>query len=185
MYTDGAQMYQESNILSTPHIFYVPVTQTTTFSLTGVVDAGACGGALSISTQVSGVTTLTVLPALSLGTALTQPDCLNPLGTIQAAATGGGGGPYEYSIDGFATFNITGTFQLTVGAYFVEVRDAAGCGDGTNVTLNLTPATPVITGLTNISATTALRRSVERCPRSATSRTISHRAIATMSACSV
>jgi gliding motility-associated-like protein len=53
-----------------------------------------------------------------------QPNCLTPAGTITVTAPVG----EEYSIDNFATSNITGLFTgLPAGTYTVMVRNAAGC----------------------------------------------------------
>ncbi len=46
------------------------------------------------------------------------------LGQITVTGAANGNGSYEYSIDGFTTFNTTGVFNnLTAGTYTVEIRD--------------------------------------------------------------
>ncbi len=57
-------------------------------------------------------------------------------GSIQVTAAGGTGAQ-QFSIDGGSTFQSTGIFSgLSAGTYSVLVRDAAGCGQGLNVTIN-------------------------------------------------
>lgn len=75
-------------------------------------------------------------PALSL-TSKTNVSCNGYAdGSIQVAASGGTG-THQFSIDGGTTFQTTGNFTgLTAGTYSVLVRDAAGCGQGLNITIN-------------------------------------------------
>ena len=68
-----------------------------------------------------------------------------------ANVTGGDGGPYQYSIDGGATYFGTSLFTgLTSGTYTVFAQDGNGCLGSTTVTLNEPPAWDVVINSTNL-----------------------------------
>jgi len=85
----------------------------------------------------AGMPTLNVLSS-------SDASCDNTNGTISLGATGGGGG-YQYSIDGGATWTFSANFTgLGPGAYNILVQDANGCQDNASVTLTQT-GSPVVT----------------------------------------
>ncbi|TYA72007.1 T9SS type B sorting domain-containing protein [Seonamhaeicola marinus] len=74
-----------------------------------------------------------------IATETSSVTCDNNIGTITAVATGGWG-TYEYELTGAATvaYSTNATFtNLSAGSYTVNVRDAAGCIDSYNITLDL------------------------------------------------
>ncbi len=77
--------------------------------------------------------------------AVTNETCMNANGEIVISATGGST-PYQYSIDGGATFQSGSTFSgLSAGTYNVVVEDAGGCQGTTTATItNTGGVTPTI-----------------------------------------
>jgi hypothetical protein len=105
-------------------------------------DANGCTESASILVNNFGS------PILSL-TSKTNVSC-NGLadGSILVAAAGGTGS-HQFSINGGVSFQSSGNFTgLSAGTYAVIVRDAAGCGQGFNVTLN--QALPISFGISTI-----------------------------------
>ncbi len=95
-----------------------------------VEDVNGCQAVSSI--------TLTEPPAVSIDNiATTDPNCGAADGGMTITASGGDGGPYQYSIDNGTTFQASNSFTgLTSGTYDVVVEDASGCQATTQVTLN-------------------------------------------------
>jgi len=92
------------------------------YTLTVVDDGGAgCTSVLSY--------TITQPTAVTFGAIITHEACGTGNGQIQfSGATGGDGGPYQYSIDNGVTFQASPTFPgLSAATYNVVVEDGAGC----------------------------------------------------------
>jgi hypothetical protein len=91
------------------------------------------------------------------GVVITQPDCIQPLGAIQLAASGSG--TLEYSINGGTSFQTNALFGgLSPGTYTVIVRPQAdpSCPTayaGNPIILNPVPAPPVVQGITTLIPT--------------------------------
>ena len=74
--------------------------------------------------------------------AATQPDCINPLGSIEV--TSPLGAEYTYSIDG-TTFQTETTFAgLTPGDYTITVKNTDGCTSAETATINPVPNAPEV-----------------------------------------
>ncbi len=86
-----------------------------------VEDANGC--------QVYAQVTLTDPPVMSYTAALTDLPCFQDgTGVIDITAQGGDGGPYQYSIDNGATWQVGNVFNgLMAGTYDVVVQDGNGC----------------------------------------------------------
>ncbi len=89
-------------------------------------------GCLSIvSTETVGS-----LPALVATAAGADESCNASNGSISISATGGDG-TYQYSIDGGASYQSSGTFTgLSANSYNIMVIDNSGCSDAQTVTIN-------------------------------------------------
>ncbi|WP_406683664.1 T9SS type B sorting domain-containing protein [Seonamhaeicola sp. MEBiC1930] len=87
-------------------------------------------------------------PLAVTATETSNVTCDDDKGTITAVASGGWGS-YEYELTGATTvaYSTNATFtDLSAGAYTVNVRDAGGCIDSYNITLDLpTPIDATIT----------------------------------------
>ncbi|WP_407268266.1 T9SS type B sorting domain-containing protein [Tenacibaculum maritimum] len=73
-------------------------------------------------------------------------DCVGTGATIQAVSTGGTP-PYQYSIDGGTTWNITGKFSNVVASvtpYTIQSKDSKGCVSVTNATIAVTAPPTVV-----------------------------------------
>ncbi|WP_159292232.1 SprB repeat-containing protein, partial [Tenacibaculum maritimum] len=73
-------------------------------------------------------------------------DCVGTGATIQAVSTGGTP-PYQYSIDGGTTWNITGKFSNVVASvtpYTIQSKDSKGCVSVTNATITVTAPPGVV-----------------------------------------
>ncbi|WP_201293645.1 SprB repeat-containing protein, partial [Tenacibaculum maritimum] len=73
-------------------------------------------------------------------------DCVGTGATIQAVSTGGTP-PYQYSIDGGITWNITGKFSNVVASvtpYTIQSKDSKGCVSVTNATITVTAPPGVV-----------------------------------------
>jgi len=67
-------------------------------------------------------------PEITANFNVTSATCNGNDGALQIVAAGGGGAPFEYSIDNGNTFQTADTFiNLAGGSYGVVVRDASGC----------------------------------------------------------
>lgn len=99
-----------------------------------VVDNGGAGCTSVMSYN------LTEPTVVGFGAIVTDESCSNANGQIQiSGATGGDGGPYQYSIDGGVTFQSSATFSgLTAMTYNVVVEDASGCQATSVETVNNT-----------------------------------------------
>lgn len=89
---------------------------------------GTYGVIVNDAKGCSSVTALATISAPSgtlLATAtISQPSCLNPLGTINITASGGSG-IYQYSIDNGLNYNYSNVFTVTQsGNYTITVRDS-------------------------------------------------------------
>ena len=74
--------------------------------------------------------------------AATQPDCINPLGSIEV--TSPLGAEYSYSIDG-TTFQAETTFAgLAPGDYTITVKNTDGCTSAETATINPVPDAPEV-----------------------------------------
>lgn len=87
---------------------------------------------LSVTNTDNGCTAqdqvLVTQPAPDASVDLMQPTCLDDIGTIQFPQVTGGTPPYEYSIDGGATYQSANLFANVVpGNYTLIVRDDNGC----------------------------------------------------------
>ena len=106
-------------------------------------DANGCTGTNSV--------TLTTNTAITTSAVLTNPLCNgNNNGSITLSPSGGIA-PYQYSINGGATYQASATFTgLTAGAYNFLIRDVLGCIYGFSFSLTQ-PATLSISALTNFA----------------------------------
>ncbi len=96
---------------------------------------------------ISAGTTITInaqppTPALPTASVTLQPTCTVSTGTITVTAPTGPG--MTYSINGLTYTNTSGIFtSVPAGTYNITDRSTAGCtSNGTNVTVNVQPATP-------------------------------------------
>ncbi|TND01481.1 MAG: hypothetical protein FD123_4252 [Bacteroidetes bacterium] len=72
-------------------------------------------------------------------------------GSIMLLASGGSG-TLQYSVNGGANWQTSGTFNnLTAGMYFIMVQDASGCSDGEKYYLSQPPAIQFMSSSTNVS----------------------------------
>lgn len=100
-----------------------------TYTIT-VRDANGCTGTVDASISAGTVFTVstTTTPAACGGSAT---------GSIEVTVNGGGTAPFEYSIDGGTTWLNTSTIpSLTDGTYTVTVRDANGCTNSADATVD-------------------------------------------------
>ena len=89
------------------------------------VTYGDCNNPTNDVVFTDSVTVKKVGPGIAV--AKTDPNCA-PNGTITITASGGGPTPYQYSIDGGATWQSSNSFTaLAGGTYQAKVKDAAGC----------------------------------------------------------
>lgn len=130
----------------TDDYFYDQPNLTTTFFTEGTwtIQLQADG---SCQTDLSPVYTLTVNPPLDVNFAVTDEICIAEDGQIVITATGGDGGPYDYSINTGASFQTGWTFtNLNSGTYTVITTDDNNCVDTSTVVVgNDNPFTPTIT----------------------------------------
>jgi gliding motility-associated-like protein len=85
-----------------------------------VQDASGC--------QATQTVVLSGDPAMTYTATITDENCGSFNGSILLAASGGDGGPYQYSIDGGGTFQASGTFAgLAAGIYNIVISDGSGC----------------------------------------------------------
>ncbi|MFL0114656.1 SprB repeat-containing protein, partial [Tenacibaculum maritimum] len=85
-------------------------------------------------------------PVVTSATIEQIADCRGTGATIQAVSTGGTP-PYQYSIDGGATWNITGEFSNVVASvtpYTIQSKDSKGCVSVTNATITVTAPPGVV-----------------------------------------
>ncbi|MFL0135373.1 SprB repeat-containing protein, partial [Tenacibaculum maritimum] len=85
-------------------------------------------------------------PVVTSATIEQIADCRGTGATIQAVSTGGTR-PYQYSIDGGATWNITGKFSNVVASvtpYTIQSKDSKGCVSVTNATITVTAPPGVV-----------------------------------------
>ncbi|HHZ65385.1 MAG TPA: hypothetical protein EYN51_07815, partial [Flavobacteriales bacterium] len=82
--------------------------------------SGACAAS---STQL-----VTAATDLSYTPTITDENCGVGDGIIDLVASGGDGGPYQYSITGGAPYNLTGLFNgLSAGSFSISILDNSGC----------------------------------------------------------
>ncbi len=115
-----------------------------TYTLT-VVDNGGAGCTAVMSYNLTEPTVVT------FGAITTNESCGNANGQIQiSGATGGDGGPYQYSIDGGVTFQASATFSgLVAATYNVVTSDGNGCLATSTETVS-SIAGPAISNVTSI-----------------------------------
>jgi gliding motility-associated-like protein len=91
--------------------------------------------------------------SISNSTAKTDVACNGGnTGSIVLVASGGSGGPYQYSINGGTTFQPSGTFNnLIAGTYNVRIKDAGACVKDT--VINITQPTAIAASATSTNAT--------------------------------
>jgi len=125
--------------------FYDEANLTTTFDIgTWTISLIASG---SCESDVSGEYTLVVFPELIVTPAITDEICNDEEGVINFAVTGGDGGPYDYSINGGATFFPSPLFYgLSSGTYNYSITDDSNCEEtGTAIVSNINLFAPTIT----------------------------------------
>lgn len=89
-------------------------------------------------------TVVTQLPLPTFTVAVTQPDCLDPLGALAFTNASGGGTSLVYSVNGGQTFQSTPNFtNLAPGDYNLVLQDDLGCTSSETATLNI-PSYPQI-----------------------------------------
>lgn len=101
----------------------------------------------SCKTALSPVYNLTVNPPINVTPTITPENCTAADGSISMTATGGDGGPYNYSINTGATFQPTGSFTgLIAGNYNVVITDNHNCElNGVATVTNNNTFNPTIT----------------------------------------
>ncbi|MCX6315724.1 MAG: gliding motility-associated C-terminal domain-containing protein [Bacteroidetes bacterium] len=91
-------------------------------------------------------------PTLLQGNAtVTDVVCNGQPNGIISVTSNGGVGPYEYSIDGGATWQPGTVFNVPAGNYTVSIRDLNGCIITRNVTVSEPPVLSAISANTNAS----------------------------------
>ena len=135
VYTDGTNNFTQNNYTSGATITR-NVTQTTTFTLVSVADAGACPAATLTGSAVATVST----NPPTVGFSVTQPTCSNNNGAINATVTNGTS-PFSYT---WTTVGGSGLVQgvedqtgLSAGSYTLVVTDAANCTASQSATLSI------------------------------------------------
>ncbi len=99
-----------------------------TYSVLATINQ-ACSG--------SQATTTFILPAAGIAIGQSNTTCGNSTGAITATGSGTAG-PYTYSLDG-TNFQATGNFTgLAAGIYTITVKDANGCKNAKEVTIDNT-----------------------------------------------
>lgn len=129
----------------TDDYFYDEANLTTTFDVgTWTISLIASG---SCESDESAVYTLVVNPALNVAPGVVDESCDEADGAINFVVTGGDGGPYDYSINGGATFSPSPSFTgLSTGSYDYVITDDANCeATGTILVDNINPFSPTIT----------------------------------------
>jgi gliding motility-associated-like protein len=87
--------------------------------------------------------------------ATVDPSCIANDGSITITASGGDGGPYNFSIDNGVTFQASNAFtNLGVGTYDIVVTDGNGCSATTQVSL-VNPGAPTIDNVTTVDPSCA------------------------------
>ncbi len=114
-------------------------SSTTTYVIRSTYQQFNNPGQFSIGTD-----TIRVVRTVSISnsTTITNVACNGGnTGSIVLVASGGSGGPYQYSINGGGTYQPTGTFNnLIAGAYNVRIRDAGACTKDTVINITQPPA---------------------------------------------
>mgnify|MGYP006077909125 CR=1 FL=1 len=131
--TDGTDdyFYDEANLTAT--------FDEGTWVISLIVD-GSC------ESDVSEDFTLTINPSIDVDIAIDNENCTASDGELDLDATGGDGGPYEYSINDGATFSASGNFTgLVSGTYDYIVKDDNNCEEaGTVIVGNDNDFSPTI-----------------------------------------
>lgn len=122
-FSDGVSSYSRTGVRSGDTIMVTPSINTT-YNFTLIADSFGCSRASGFT---SGAQVL-VLPGFSINATFTNVLCNGGnTGTITVVPNGGTA-PFQYSIDGGATFQNSGVFTgLTIGTYNVVVVDNSGC----------------------------------------------------------
>ncbi|MEO7266131.1 MAG: gliding motility-associated C-terminal domain-containing protein [Ferruginibacter sp.] len=125
-------------------------SSTTTYVIKSTYQQFNNPGQFSIGTDTIRVVRST---SISNSTSITNVACnAGNTGSIVLVASGGSGGPYQYSINGGGTYQPTGTFNnLIAGAYNVRIRDAGACLKDTVINITQPPA--ITASTTSINAT--------------------------------
>ncbi|MEO7444534.1 MAG: gliding motility-associated C-terminal domain-containing protein [Ferruginibacter sp.] len=91
--------------------------------------------------------------AINATTSISNISCnASNTGAINLVAFGGGGGPFQYSINGGTTFQSTGVFNnLTAGVYNVRIKDAGACVKDT--VINITQPAAITGTAATVNAT--------------------------------
>lgn len=106
--------------------------------------AGVCAGTYDVLVEdVNGCQYMDQVvlidpPSVSASASSTVSSCGACDGTITVTASGGDGGPYQYSIDNGVTFQASDSFSAVCpDNYDVVVQDASGCQATTTVTVDV------------------------------------------------
>lgn len=101
---------------------------------TGDVTNGTLGNTYDVLYTTSGtcpnssVQSVTAATDLAYTETVTDENCGSGDGEIILSATGGDGGPYQYSISGGAPYSGSGTFSsLSAGTFNISILDNSGC----------------------------------------------------------
>jgi gliding motility-associated-like protein len=129
-----------------------PIGQTTATA------TGLCQGSYSVvvtsSIDCSDSETIIIGPGTSIqySAIITNDNCSSGNGQIDLTATGGDGGPYQYSIDGGLTYSTSGLFTtLQAGTYAISVIDNSGCEVTGSETISTTIPPTILDIIVNAS----------------------------------
>jgi gliding motility-associated-like protein len=129
-----------------------PIGQTTATA------TGLCQGSYSVvvtsSIDCSDSETIIIGPGTSIqySAIITNENCSEGNGQIDLTATGGDGGPYQYSIDGGLTYSTSGLFTtLQAGTYAISVIDNSGCEVTGSETISTTIPPTILDLIVNAS----------------------------------
>ena len=100
----------------------------------GSITNGTLGTTYDVLYTTSGICpssytqTVTAATDLSYSPSISNENCGAGDGSIMLVASGGDGGPYQYSITGSAPYNLTGSFTgLSAANYSISILDNSGC----------------------------------------------------------
>jgi hypothetical protein len=143
-----------------------------TINGSGTVSNGTLGTTYFVEYTTTGacpassIESVTAASDLAYTPTLTDENCGAGDGIIDLVASGGDGGPYQYSIDGGVTYQASGNFTgLSAGSFNISILDGAGCevtgteslsSSGGPTIDNITPTNPSCAGACDGSITVSV-----------------------------